>query len=309
MTIAFYGFQLAPNVRFVTPETGWLGWFENHARPLIERGYPDQHLHNPFGLYDIRDRMMHIDQFELAYCQGLTWLANPGAFAEVVEMVHKRGGTVRVYVGSPLVIPETPRLEDLPSCMPGAWWISAQLRFLRMFGLCDGFFLPTPFGRIRLLPQCLCWNKLISFYISMLVDAKVDAIGFDASPDFHPGDCMDRLVRRLLAAGIEIMIESWPLSDRTYPPVSWIIREQRYQRIRFDPRDDVPVEMVEGTIYRIVPADDSPIGRDEISFINRIRMDHGQSTFSNTQEIVNNVRSDGNIPLVRSRQLISGSVT
>lgn len=304
MSIAFYGFQFAPDVRVVTPDSGWLGWVENHAYPIIQRGHPHHHLHNPFGLYDLRDRNMHIDQFELASCRGLSWLANREAFAEAVEMVHEAGGTVRAYVGSPLVIPETPRVDDLPRCVPGAGWIADQVRFLRMLGLCDGFSLPTPFGRIQLLPRCVCWNRLIRFYISVLVDARVDAIGFDASPDFHPGDCMDHLVGQLIAAGIEVMIESWPLRGRTYPPVSWIIREQRYQRIRFDPRDDLPVEMVDGNIYRLVPAHDSERGVEEINRINRIRTGHGQSPFPyNSLEIADIVRSDGNIPLVRSRLL------
>jgi hypothetical protein len=304
MPIPFYGFQLAPDVRFVTPETGWRGWFENHAYPLIQRGHRDHHLHNPFGLYDLHDRNSHIDQFELAYCRGLTWLANREGFTQAVEMVHKHGGTVRAYVGSPLRIPEIPPLESLPRCMPGAWWISVQLQLARGLGACDGWSFPTPFGSIRLLPECLCWQGLIRFYISVLVDARVDVIGFDASPDFHPGDCMDRLVRQLIGGGIEVMIESWPLSGRTYPPVSWIVREQRYQRIRFDPRDDIPVEMVQGKIYRIVPAHDSERGIEEINFINTIRIRHGQSPYPyNSRQIADIVTSDGHIPLVRSRLL------
>lgn len=297
MAIAFYGGQLAPEVRTVRPETGWSGWFEDKALPLIRLGHLDHHLHNPFGLYNIDGRNSHVNQFELACDAGLGWLANQKAFAEAVQKVHEHGGTVRAYVGSPLLIPEKLREEDLPCCMPGAKGISAQLYFFTKLGLCG-----------RSFPRCLCWNKLIRFYISVLVDAGVDAIGFDASRDFHPGDCIDRLVRELIAAGIEVMIEPWPLRGRTYPPVSWIIREQRFQRVKFDPRDDAPVEMVEGTIYRVVPADDSCRGREEIEFINHIREEAGESTFSNTQEIVDSVRSEGHIPLVRWHQLTSGSV-
>jgi hypothetical protein len=309
MTIAFYGFQRAPDVRFVTPDTGWPGWFEDHANPLIERGFPDHHLHNPFGLHELRGRLMQPDQFELAYCQGLTWLANREAFADAVGRVHGRGGTVTAYVGSPLLIPEVPGPDDLPSCMPGSMLLSARLRLLRALGLCGGLSLPRPFERIRPLPRCLCWNWLIRFYIDVLVDAKVDVIGFDASPDFHPGDCMDRLVRDLIKKKFEVLIESWPLRGRTYPPVIWIIREQRFQRIKFDPRNDPRVETVEGTIQRIIPADDSPAGQAEIERINVIRERFGASPFSSTQEIVDSARAEGHVPLVRSRQLMLGAVT
>lgn len=309
MTVAFYGFQLAPDVRVVTPDTGWLGWFEDQASPLIERGFPDQHLHNPFGLYERRDRLMQPDQFELAYCQGLTWLANRETFADVVKRVHDRGGTVTTYVGSPLVIPVTPGPDDLPRCMPGSMLLSARLRLLRALGLCDGLPLPERIRRMRPLPRCLCWNWLIRFYIDVLVDAKVDTIGFDASPDFHPGDCMDRLVRDLIRKGFEVLIESWPLRGRTYPPVNWIIREQRFQRIKFEPGDDPPVGSFEGTIRRIVPSDDRPRGQEEIERINQLRTRHGASTFSSAQEIVDSIRADGHIPLVRSHQLMSGAVT
>jgi hypothetical protein len=36
--VALYGFQLVPDVRVVTSETGWQGWFEDKARPLLDRG-------------------------------------------------------------------------------------------------------------------------------------------------------------------------------------------------------------------------------------------------------------------------------
>jgi hypothetical protein len=80
---------------------------------------------------------------------------------------------------------------------------------------------------------CVCWDRVISFHIRPLVDAGVDAIGFDNAADFHPGDRMDGLVRSLLAKRIEVMIEPWPRKDREYPPVSWITGEVMYQRIRF----------------------------------------------------------------------------
>jgi hypothetical protein len=156
----------------------------------------------------------------------------------------------------------------------------------------------------------LCWRKLISFFIASLVEARVDAIGFDSSRDFDPAGCMNRLVRRLMAAGMEVMIEPWPRNDRDYPPVSWIIRERLYHRIRLERRpDEAPLETIVGKLYRIVPADDSDDGRNEIQDINEIRESHGEGRFGNTQDIVDTVRSDGHVPLVRSRQLKSGSVT
>jgi hypothetical protein len=303
--VALYGFQLVPDVRVVTPDTGWQGWFEDKARPLIDGGIRDQHLHNPFGLHDLHevagrdDRVMHIDQFELSYCQGLRWLADRAAFAQVVRDVHQHGGTLRAYVGSPLVVTRSPQATYLPRCSPGAKGLSLQLRLLSRLGLC---------GR-PLTRQCLCWDRLVRFHIRPLVDAGVDAMGFDASPDFRPGDCMDRLVRSLLTRGIEVMIEPWPRGDRDYPPVSWIIRERLYQRIRLEPKDDeARLESVEGKIYRIVPVD----GRTrptELDEINEIRERHHERRFESVQEVVEAVRSDGHIPVVRAAQLSSGDVT
>lgn len=69
--VALYGFQCAPDVRVVTEAGGWQGWFKDTAAPLIAKGFPDHHLHNPFGLHDLRgvagrdDRVMHVDQFDL----------------------------------------------------------------------------------------------------------------------------------------------------------------------------------------------------------------------------------------------------
>jgi hypothetical protein len=303
--VALYGFQLVPNVRVVLPDKGWPGWFKDEASPLIDRGIGDHHLHNPFGLHDLHeaagrdDRVMHIDQFELAYCQGLRWLANRAAFAQVVRDVHQRGGTLRAYVGSPLVVRQSPQATYLPKCSPGSRGLSLQLRLLSRLGLCGS----------RLRPRCLCWDRLVRFHISPLVDAGVDAIGFDASPDFHPGDCMDRLVRSLLTRGIEVMIEPWPRRDREYPGVSWIIRERLYQRIRLDPKDDeARLESVQGKIYRIVPAD-GPTRPSELDEINEIRARHGEPGFESVQAVVDAVRSDGHIPVVRARQLSSGDVT
>jgi len=302
--VALYGFQLVPDVRVVTPDTGWQGWFEDKARPLIDRGIRDQHLHNPFGLHDLHevagrdDRVMHIDQFELSYCRGLRWLANRAAVAQVVRDVHQRGGTVRAYVGSPLVIRQSPQATYLPKCSPGSKGLSLQLRLLSRLGLCG-----TP-------RQCRCWDRLVRFHIAPLVDAGVDAIGFDNSADFHPGDCMDRLVRSLLARRTEVLIEPWPRRDRDYPPVSWIIREIRYQRTRLGLQpDDAPVESVTAKVYRSVPAADSQAGKEEFSDINKLREDHGEATFHTFQELVDAVRNDGHTPLVRARQLKAGAIT
>jgi hypothetical protein len=302
--VALYGFQRVPKVLFVTPDRGWKGWFEDWPTPLIAAGIRDHHLHNPFGLHDLHevpgrdDRVMHIDQFELSYCQGLRWLANRAAFAQAVRDVHQRGGTLRAYVGSPLVIRQSPQATYLPKCSPGSKGLSLQLRLLSRLGLCG-----KPLTR-----QCRCWDRLVRFHIAPLVDAGVDAIGFDNSADFHPGDCMERLVRSLLAKRIEVMIEPWPRRDRDYAPVSWIIREIRYQRTRLGLQpDDAPVESVKATVYRIVPAD-TQAGKDEFRQINKLREDHGEAAFRSFQELVDAVRNDGHIPVVRAPQLQSGDI-
>jgi len=302
MTVAFYGFQQVPDVRVVTRDRGWKGWFEDWPAPLIEEGILDHHLHNPFGLHAVvsrGDRVMHIDQFELSFCQGLDWLADREGFADVVHELHRRGGTVQAYVGSPVVVQPRPQSTYLPGCSPGAKSLSAQLRLLGRIGACRG-----PLAR-----GCLCWGRLIGFHIGPLLDARVDAIGFDDSADFHPGDCMDRLVRSLLAKRLEVMIEPWPWKGREYPPVSWVVRELLYQRIRFGLKDGAaPVESVKAKIYRIVPAD-TPAGQEEFRAINTLRVDHGEGAFGSFQEIVDAVRSDGHTPLVRARELKSGAIT
>jgi hypothetical protein len=286
----------------VTPEGGWHGWLTDSARPLIEQGIREHHLHNPFGLHEVAgrdDRVMQIDQFELSFCKHLPWLANRDAFAEVVRDVHRAGGAVRAYVGSPLVIGRSPQATYLPRCTPGGTRLSLQLRALIRLGVCR-----------RLPPAgCLCWTRLVRFHIDPLVSADVDAIGFDASPDFHPGDCMDRLVRRLLARGIEVMIEPWPRRDRDYPPVSWIIREIMYQRVTLDPRDRwAPLESVRGKIYRIAPAD-GPDGTSELDEINHFRTTHGEPAFTSVQAVVEAIRRAGHIPAIRAAQLSSGEFT
>jgi hypothetical protein len=242
---------------------------------------------------------MHIDQFELSSCKHLLWLANPDTFAQVVQEVHRAGGTVGAYVGSPLVIGRSPEPTYLPKSTPGATRLSVQLRALSRLGACR-----------RLPPAgCLCWTRLVRFHIDPLVSAGVDAIGLDASPDFHPGDCMDRLVRWLLARGIEVMIEPWPRRDRDYPPVSWIIREIMYQRVTLDPRDRwAPLESVRGKIYRIVPAD-GPDGTSELDEINHFRTTHGAPAFASVQAVIDDIQNAGHIPAIRAAQLSSGDFT
>jgi hypothetical protein len=121
---------------------------------------------------------------------------------------------------------------------------------------------------------------------------------------------MDRLVRSLLTKRIEVMIEAWPRRGRDYPPVGWIVREILYQRIRLGLQSDAaPVESVKAKIYRIVPAGDSQAGKVEFRDINKLRGDHGEATFQTFQELVDAVRDDGHIPLVRARQLKSGDIT
>jgi hypothetical protein len=82
-----------------------------------------------------------------------------------------------------------------------------------------------------------------------------------------------------------------------------------YQRIRLEPKDDeARLESVEGKIYRIVPVD----GRTrptELDEINEIRERHHERRFESVQEVVEAVRSDGHIPVVRAAQLSSGDVT
>jgi hypothetical protein len=130
------------------------------------------------------------------------------------------------------------------------------------------------------------------------------------------------LVRSLLAHGIEVMIEPWPkrLSKdsplaRPYPPVNWIIRELFYETIQLNPKageEWAPLESVVGKIYRIVPSPASKVGRDEIADINTIRVKHDLPKLDEnnpSQQIVNEIREDGHIPMVRARQLASGDVT
>jgi hypothetical protein len=293
--VALYGFQLVPDVRVVTRDRGWPGWFEEKARPLIDQGIRDHHLHNPFGLHEVpgRDRVMHIDQFELSFCHRLTWLADLPGFVQAVEGVHERGGTVRAYVGSPLVVRQPPQEEYLPQCLPGSDALSSRLRLLGPLGLCGPW----------LMRGCLCWARLIRFHITPLIDARVDAIGFDNSFDFHPGDCMDRLVRSILATGTEVMIEPWPRKDRGYPRVSWIIRELLYERITLAPREDeAPLESVRGRIYRIVPAD-GPDTPTELEEINQIRQQHGETPFGSIQEVIDAIGDAGHTPLIRYQQV------
>lgn len=298
--IAFHGFQLVPHVKVVRSDGGWPSWIDEWAQPLRVKGVLDHHLHNPFGLHDVRDRKMHVDQFELT-CRHpkASWLADTTGFASAVAGVHAAGGTVAAYVGSPLVIPPTLRDVRLPECAPGALPLATRLRVMRQLHLCDGI----PGAR------CLCWSPLIRHYIKPLLDARVDRIGFDFSADFRPGSCMDQLVRGLIAARIEVMIEPWPLRDRPYPPVAWIIREVRFQRVRLKPRkDEVPLNEMTAPIYRIVPSHESEDGKAEIADINELLAPHGEGPIVFTQELVDRVIADGHTPLVRARQLLDGSV-
>jgi hypothetical protein len=294
--VLFYGFQRVPDVRVVERDQGWNGWFVDSALPLINAGFRDHHLHNPFGLHDVagRDRKMHIDQFQLSYCDpSLRWLANRSSFAQAVSDVHDRHGTVRAYVGSPLVVDRSPQDTFLPRCSARAKMLSSQIRLLRSLGLCGS----------RPRSGCRCWDPVIGFHLAPLVEASVDAIGFDSSADFYPGDCMDRLVRTLVGRGIEVIIEPWPRRDREYPPVNWIIREILYERITYAPHhDEAPRASVRGRIYRIVPAD-TAAGNDELSQINQIRVDHGQQPFHTVREVQQAVMDDGDTPLVRARDI------
>jgi hypothetical protein len=301
MTVAFYGFQHVPDVRVVTSEKGWGGWFDEYAGPLNDAGVLDHHLHNPFGLHTVpgRDRVMHIDQFELSYCQRLEWLANRSAFGSVVRRVHDGGGVVQAYVGSPLQIARSPQPSYLTGCSPAANRLSSRLRWVDRFGGCR---LPPWLGR------CMCWRQLVRFHIEPLLEAGVDAIGFDDSSNFTSGSCMDQLVRWIMSERMEVMIEDWPWVGRAYPAVSWVIRELRYHQIRLGLVDaKAEVTSVPGKIYRIVPAD-TDVGRDEFDDINDLKSANSETPYGSFQEVIDVVREDGHTPLIRARQLITGDL-
>lgn len=317
MIAAFYGFQRAPDTRHVERPSaektgGWLGWFETEVEPLLACGVRDFHVHNPFGLYEFPDRikpngtpwLMHIDQFELARCNHYSWLANPQEFRQVVSVIHERGAKIRAYVGSPLVIPKSPSVYNLKRythCNPDGsnlgnifWWINILTAFCSyMPGICE-----------RPL-TCFVWRRFTKAHIQVLIDAQVDAIGFDSSYDFHKVDCMFKLVEELLDLGIEVMLEPWPRADRSYPRVSWIMREQKYQQIKHEPKkDQAPLNSVRGPIYRIVPNHNGAQGKAELKKIS----DLTGIKYSFTKQVVESVLEDGNIPMVRWRQLLNRDV-
>jgi hypothetical protein len=302
--IAFYGFQAAPNVNIISSPDGWDGWTIEWAEPLrLMRSVRDHHLHNPFGLHhlaDRPDRVMHVDQFELSCRRGdVPWLVDAAKLTAAVASVHANGGTIAAYVGSPLVIPSSLAGWRLPTCSPGAKEVTRGLAIQRQLRLCDGLF-----GL-----KCFCWTPLIRFYVKALLDARVDRIGFDFSADFRPGSCMDKLVRSLIQARIEVMIEPWPFNDRPYPPVSWVVREQFYTQVRLEPRaDQLPAGAVTAKIYRIVPNHNNEDGQAEIGRINTIRARHGEPDLESTQQFVDEVEADGHIPLVRARQLLDDTL-
>jgi hypothetical protein len=313
MIVAFFGFQKAPDTRHVHQPSSaahgsWLGWYESEVAPLLSRGIRDFHLHNPFGLYDIRDREMHIDQFEMARCQGYSWLANRHEFRQAIRMIHEQDGKVSAYVGSPLAIQMLPSINVLKNYMhcsperfdPGHifWWLNTVAPLCsHMPGLCE-----RPLS-------CFIWKRFVLANIQVLLDARVDTIGFDASFDFHEGDCMYQLVEDLLDSGIEMMIEPWPRAGRSYPSVSWIIRELKYRQIldelEHEPDSDkAPIKSVGGPIYRIVPNHRGERGREEINSINVL----AGTRYKFTNEIVESVQDDGHIPMVRWHQLQNGDV-
>ena len=148
---------------------------------MIEAGFEISTC-NPFGLHDVpgRNRAMHIDQFELSFCRGLTWLADREQFAVAVRRVQQRGGTVQAYVGSPLVVGAALGWNIYRDALLARTIVDRLPR------------LGASACNKLLAGGCLCWGRLIGFHISPLLEAGVDAIGFDDSADFRPDDCMDR---------------------------------------------------------------------------------------------------------------------
>ncbi len=313
MITVFYGFQKAPEVQVVDQTSGWQGWFSHRVQPLLMRGYKSFHLHNPFGLYIIESRIkpntktikMHLDQFELARCARYSWLANATEFARAIRSIQEQGGRVSAYVGSPLAIqlPATMRqLKEYIHCRPAGfapchilWWF----RLISAMCPCFSRWCDRPIS-------CSTWKQFVKANIKSLLDAQVDAFGFDHSYDFFPGDCMDQLVREILASGKEVMIEPWPRKDREYPEVSWIMGEEKFQQIKHERHSDqAPLEEVKNqTIYRIAPNHNSLDGRD---LLRKIREDYGV-IYNTTQDVVDSVLRDGHIPMVPASQLLSGSL-
>jgi hypothetical protein len=218
--------------------------------------------------------------------------------------VHAEGGTAAAYVGSPLVYPDSLSGVSLPMCSPGSKPLTRRLGTLRARGLCGA----PPL-------RCGCWSALVRFHLAALLKAQVERIGFDNSADFRPGSCLDTLLRDLIDAGTEVMIEAWPFNDRTYPPVSWIVRELRYHQIRWKPGDKVPTSQVTSPVYRVVPTPRTMVGDTgvtEVAAINELLLKLGELELdpaNPTQDLVQRIRNDGHIPLVRAHQLRSGEVS
>ena len=298
MAVAFFSFQLAPDVRHVSPSSGWGGWFEQEAVPLFGLGIRDFHLHNPFGLYIISGRLkpdgdwlkMHIDQYYLAKRDHYDWLANDDDLRRAVQLVHDHGGKVRAYVGSPLVIPTlaTPLLQR------GTWPVQPESLVTAcraLLWLCRRW---LKFGQFYFQ----MWRRLVMSQIEVLLNAQVDAIAFDHSNDFDHAHCMYQLVVDLLARSrpTEVMLEAWPLKGRLYPPVNWILRESWYQHIQSGASGTdqwAQLRDVPGQIYRIVVQDPH---------------DLSDGGYANAQEAVNRIRHDGHIPVVAYNLLVSGDV-
>jgi hypothetical protein len=313
MITVFYGFQKAPEVQVVDQTTGWQGWFTHRVQPLLEGGYKSFHLHNPFGLYIIESRIkpntktikMHLDQFEMARCAGYSWLANATEFGRAIRRIYEQGGRVSAYVGSPLAIqpPATLRqLREYIHCKPAGFAPCHTLWWFRLFAaLCPCF----PRWCDRPL-SCSTWKQFVKANVQVLFDAQVDAIGFDHSYEFFPGDCMDQLVREILASGKEVMIEPWPRKDRSYPEVSWIMGEEKFQQVKHRPHSDqAPLENVKNQkIYRIASNYNTCEGQAIFKEIE----DYGV-VYTNTQDAINSILQDGHIPMVSASQLLYGSLT
>jgi hypothetical protein len=316
VTVAFYGFQKAPAIQQFDSTSGWPGWFDRRVKPLLDLGVREFHLHNPFGMYLIKSRlkpngdpiMMHIDQFELARCHPLPWLANASEFTRVVSSIHSRGGKVFAYVGSPLAIPFLPTVRQLRSfvhCYPSVFSVGHIFGQVKLWSaLCS----VAP-GRCKSHYPSAFWQRFVRAHMQVLLDAQVDAIAFDHSNDFNAGDPMDQLVQNMLRGGMEVMIEAWPRAGRSYPPVSWILTERKYLQVKhLHPADLATIGSVSGRkIYRILPNHCSDDGSTELADISRDFSRYGVA-YDTTQDVIDAVISEGHIPMVSWQQLLDGSL-
>ena len=203
VTVAFYGFQAVPDVRVVNTEQGWNGWYEERAEPLIEAGFRDQHLHNPFGLHDVpgRNRAMHIDQFELSFCRN--GLADREQFA--VQFAESSSGAARC------------RRTSARRWSSGAalgWNIYRDALLAR-----TGVDSPSCAWAHRRATSCWPADVCVGAASSGFTSARCSRLGSTPSVSTtrptSARDCMDRSSGRS-SPSASMIIEPWPKKDREY---------------------------------------------------------------------------------------------